>query len=488
MADLAQMLETLMRSEVFAPDFPRRKRLTHAEMLGQSEVDQIDSADPAREAIHRVPNVHAPVDIVRHLGNARYEAAIPTLAVIWRECSLIPLRNGAGHALRAMGSADARNVLTELIDDGDWFSVHIAIRAVFDAAPLSAYDRLISYFDADRVRMPGGHVIPWYALMMFSPTSFTAKGPVWTEPRAPQWLREDRRWIDLCVKLRRDEFLGDRARDVLRYVEADLFEPALARAIEKEGPKINKPSIQAFGDLVTRYRRGDHIQVWQVLRSFDAMGGDLRKEAEDVAVETMKRVGHNVDLLALRLKEKGWQALGGKLRTKPDPGDAPIFDEITRITRGPIPPSLLAFWQVVGGVDFVWNYHRDEKPPDLLAGVEFTGLDPLRIDAPAQVEYLFDEWEETIEKTRPELIDPFSLQLAPDYLHKADISGGAPYAVELPFFCADPLFRNEEHRLPFVDYLRHSLRWAGFSRLERHASVDGVANLVRTLTKGFEPF
>src|SRR5262249_11087542 len=161
-----------------------------------------------------------------------------------------------------------------------------------------------------------------------------------------------------------------------------------------------------------RYQSGEFIAVWQILRSFEDIDGDLRKEAEAVAAETMKRVAHNLDLLASRLAKRGWLALTRQLRKKPSPDDARLFMEIEKITKGPIPPSLLAFWRVVGGVDFVWDYNASEKPPDLLPGVELDGMDPICVDPPANVGYLFEEWQHAIETTHPELLDPFSLDLA----------------------------------------------------------------------------
>jgi hypothetical protein len=355
---------------------------------------------------------------------------------------------------------------------------------------MSGVLRLIPYFDAERVRQPGGAAIPAQVLSVFWPSSSSRDGPQWTESRAPQWLRADHRWIDLCVRLRHDEILGWHARNVLRYLEPEFFEPALAAAVRKEGPRVTRPRTHAFRDLVARYRAGEHVQVWQTLCSLGPIAGDLRQEADAVAHETMKRVAHNLDLLASRFYARGWVALTGMLRTSPKPDDGRICAEIERITKSPIPPSLSAFWHVVGGVDLVWDYNTEKRPPVLLPGItlDLDVLDPLFIAAPADVEYLFGEWEHAVEKTHPELLDPFSIDLAPDYLHKANISGGAAYAIELPHFGADPVLQNERHRLPLVGYLRHCLRWAGFAMLERHAGDNGVAHLVATLTEGFEPF
>ena len=130
----------------------------------------------------------------------------------------------------------------------------------------------------------------------------------------------------------------------------------------------------------------------------------------------------------------------------------------------PLPVSLLAFWEVVGGINFVWDYERGDAP-DLGVDVPMDEMDPLSVDAPEEVTHLFEEWEERRSDIDPEFADPFNLDLAPDYLHKANISGGTPYGIELPFFGADPIFVIEAHGLPFVDYLRLCFGWAGFPRL-----------------------
>jgi hypothetical protein len=58
--------------------------------------------------------------------------------------------------------------------------------------------------------------------------------------------------------------------------------------------------------------------------------------------------------------------------------------------------------------------------------------------------------------------------LAPDDLHKENISCGDPYVIAIPDGRADALVLNERHHLLFVDYLRLCCRLGGFS------GYDGV--------------
>jgi hypothetical protein len=64
------------------------------------------------------------------------------------------------------------------------------------------------------------------------------------------------------------------------------------------------------------------------------------------------------------------------------------------------------------------------------------------------------------------------LHLAPDYLHKAQVSGGEPYGIELPEAGADAPWRNDDLHAgaTFVTYLRSALLdWAGFPGWARPA-------------------
>lgn len=492
MSDPRALLEQLRTSGVFADDFPRRPRHACAQFLAPNETEKREPLRLGIQAIERIgaPQAHLLAGIARKLGQARYEDAVPILAELWRNCALSPLRTAAGHALREIGSQSARAALWEMLDDSDHLSSYLGVRAYFDDDPLAAFDRLAPYFEPDRVRQPGGSVIANTALGVFGPGSFTISGPQWNDAPARDWLQTDPRWFDLCIRLRHDPNLGESARYALRHADPARVDRALAEAVEREGPRYRQTRSAAFGDLVSRYEAGECVAVWETLRSFDAVDGDLREEALAVARVTMQRVAHNLDLLASRLAGKGWIALSGRLRTPPAKGDVEVFREIERITKGPLPPSLQAFWEVVGGVDFVWDYNTGEPPPEVVPGfiLELDGLDPISVDVPGDSSYLLEEWEETVGETHPELLDPFSLDLAPDYLHKANISGGAPYGVELPYYGADPVFANEEHLLPFVDYLRLCLKWGGFSLLEKHEGQAGVSELVAFLTDGFERF
>ena len=488
MNDPPAILKQLQASSVFNPALPKRAVIEHAVWAKLSQEQQHARTAVGIDAIRAVPEHRAIEDLVRALGKARFEPAVPTLVSLWKECAVEPVRVACGHALRAIGSGEARDALTDTIQDADHFSVFIAVRAVFDTDPIRAFEHFAPYFREEHLARPGGGTIPQQVLATFAPGSFTRAGPQWTEPRAPTWLREDDRWVALCVRLRHHPLLGEGARNVLRYAEKDQVERAVAYAVKTEAPDVIHARSERDGTLLRRYRQGEHAAVWADLRSHRAVSGAFRGEALDVARETMRRVLHNTELLCGRLQSDGWAARGGTLHTPPCADDLEIIRRVEEITGAPLPPSLGAFWEIVGGIDLVWDYRRDDSPPDLVIGLNLAELDPLEIESPRVAEGLFEEWADLHDGVPREIADPYRLDLAADYLHKADISGGPPYGVELPFLGADPPFVNEDHGLPFVDYLRLCFRWGGFPHLERHARSPAVQAFVRRVTDGFEPF
>jgi hypothetical protein len=384
-------------------------------------------------------------------------------------------------------------VLEDLVDDADHLSVYLGVQSIFDVDRRRAFDRLAPYFEEARLRERGGAIVAEQTLQTFAPSSFASQGeggikPEWTEAWAQEWIEHDRRWLDLCVRLRLHEKLGQVARNVLRYASASTLEAALADARSREAPRVVVPYTVAARDLVSRYRAGEHEQVWQELRAHEAIDGEFRAEALEVACETMQRVAACADTVASRLSSRGWRALSGALRAAPTGEDVEAMQRFTAFLNAPLPSSLHAFWALVGGIDFVWNYDAEEAMPDLGIDLGVEDLDPLCVHSASMVASLLEEWEERRSPVDPELSDPFNVELAPDSLHKANTSGGPPYRIELPFTGADPVFMDEVHNAPFVDYLRLAFRWGGFPGLAQHAERPGVRTFVAEMTKGLEPF
>jgi hypothetical protein len=488
--DEQTILRELETSVLFAPDFPRRINVTFDEAQALSPVEKERQQQPQHDAIAQARSEFRRLqDLVSGLGKTRYVPAIPTLARLWHECALVPVRIAAGHALLAIGTEEAWQALEAMIDDGDDLSRRLAVKAVFERDLPGAY----AYFEPRfRSTKKGARMIAHDALVLFAPQGLRfAEGrriPTWRHDSAPAWLRQDPRWLDLAARLRRDGFFGATARAVLRNADLHDCHAALARARASEPPSRIESRTGRDGSFLARYRSGDFVGVWREIGSHPHIGGEFREEALEVARETMRRVSGNVEIISERLRAAGWKALSGELRTAPAPTDPEILRQIEEITGSPVPPSLQAFWEIVGGVDWVWNYNLAEPRPALGVDLPIEELDPLYVEAGGRLAYLFEEWRDQQRQRDPDLVDPFRLDLAPDHYHKANISGGAPYGVELPYFGADPLFANERHQAPFVDYLRLSFRWAGFPGLDQHGDRDEVRRFVETFGAGLSPF
>jgi len=242
------------------------------------------------------------------------------------------------------------------------------------------------------------------------------------------------------------------------------------------------------GTLLKRYRAGEFDQVWREIRSHISIEGEFRDEVMEVAEATMRRVAQNAELITERLQTIGWKASEySELRTPPKPSDEGVFSRITEISGAPIPPTLLVFWRVVGGINWVLDYNSEDRSPAVGFDLPLEEHDALCVDAPSVITYLLDEWIDQREADfAPK--QPLRIDLAPDYLHKANISRGSPYCIEVPFFGADPLFSDERHGLPFLDYLRCAFHWAGFPGLDRHSARNDVQTFVGRFGKDLIPF
>lgn len=230
-------------------------------------------------------------------------------------------------------------------------------------------------------------------------------------------------------------------------------------------------------NYLERYRNAEYELVWAELQ---ALGPEVRDssqyvQAVAVATETMRRVRRNLELIVSRLNSMGYifgkYPDGSIYQDQHEPLSFPtrmLRATVAQLEKeaGPLPLSLVTFWQEVGAVDLIGM--RPEWP---------TGSDPLVVYPPdATLSCLYDVDDEENEA--------FGV-LAPDDLHKDNISGGEPYGFELPDDWADFSFLNERHNLLFVPYLRMAiLEWGGFPGLDGAERFEPLDKLVA----GLEPF
>lgn len=231
-------------------------------------------------------------------------------------------------------------------------------------------------------------------------------------------------------------------------------------------------------DYFERYMSGEYEQVWNELLGLGAgiQDGPHWPDAQAVAAETMGRVGRNCETLVGRLKKMGYDFTrypDGSKRFGDMPPHTPPSNDMRDAqlelveAAGPLPLSLATFWNLVGAVDLV-GMHPDW--PD--------GLDPLVVDPPeGALAWIEDSYGEE---------EGLFAALAPDDLHKDNVSGGDPYGALLPQAAVDFTFENEPHGLYFVEYLRLAiLQWGGFPGLDG----SGVEfEPLPELTRGLEAF
>src|SRR5262249_33325655 len=98
--------------------------------------------------------------------------------------------------------------------------------------------------------------------------------------------------------------------------------------------------------LLRTYEAGKVEAVSNEVRSHSPIEGSLRAEVLEVAIAAMRRGARNADLLADRLRVRGWKphiAELTELRSKPSLQDEAVFSRIMEISGAPIPPTFLPF-------------------------------------------------------------------------------------------------------------------------------------------------
>lgn len=222
------------------------------------------------------------------------------------------------------------------------------------------------------------------------------------------------------------------------------------------------PRLSIMGAWLDRYQRGQRAAVWTEMISLGTWtrnDAESRADAQQVAALTMQRARYNVEVLIGELSTAGYQfdpPPGQQVFQPPHPHIAAELDEL-ETEVGVLPLALRAWYEQVGQVNLVGAHPA--WPND--------ELDPLVVDAPIEfIRSEFHEWQE-VRGTAWSQDRAFTIDIAPDRLHKADISGGPPYGVTIPNDGIDGLVLFEEHQTTFSNYLRIAFRWAGMPGLSR---------------------
>jgi hypothetical protein len=217
-----------------------------------------------------------------------------------------------------------------------------------------------------------------------------------------------------------------------------------------------------------RYRSGEREQVWHELRQYGdrVRTDDLAREAQAVCDEMARRALHNVEVLVARLRAQGFQFHTNDDSREPvaphrSPTEqAPSLDAWLRDRFGPIPMVVSSWIRIVGDVWLVGTHPN--WPESYEADALVIELEGARYPDASIRDYFdgeYEAWQEC--SADDEDAAGFVLPVAPDRLHKANVSGGAPYGVRLPDGTAEGLFVGEV-AMPFVAYLNLAFRHGGF--------------------------
>ncbi|MFO0740471.1 MAG: HEAT repeat domain-containing protein [Labilithrix sp.] len=357
------------------------------------------------------------------------------------------VRMAALNALTLIKDPSARAFFEARWRDPDEFVARLAIRDTLQADPTRAWTLASAL---------GG-----------SPEDAAVLGSLFSVAQADSLAREPR-LVDLAARFRRNERFGGEARRVLSVAPRSVAVVAIerhpiasaARGIVKMPPRR---------DYLSRYESGEHAAWDELLAHAPAVAADasLREEAAAVARALMKRVRQNADAVRAVLS-----AAGARLAPE-GPVSAELRAQLATVSGAPLPVSLDAFLEVVGTLSLL------PAPPDRYDygpcaletdGIRLLAADPLEIGDASYFEYQLRNYEKEIADSHREIVGPFLLEVAPDYLHKQDISGGPSYALELPpiddLESVDPELLWERHRKTLVGYLRHAFTWGGFPGLD----------------------
>ena len=242
-------------------------------------------------------------------------------------------------------------------------------------------------------------------------------------------------------------------------------------------------------DWLERYRRGDRESVWLELRQLGAAVRSEEHLADAVAVcdEMARRARENVEVLVDRLTAAGYRFhVNDDEKTPveafiPASDDAPGLAEWLQTQLGPVPLTVSSWVRIVGDVWLVGTHPEWEQ--SAAADPLVIEVEGLRWPGGSIRDYFQSELEVWQESQTASDADVFVLPVAPDQLHKDNVSGGGPYGFRLPDASADALFVGEV-AMPFVDYLNGVFRAGGFpggsARLPwrlRSALADGLLKL-----------
>lgn len=218
-----------------------------------------------------------------------------------------------------------------------------------------------------------------------------------------------------------------------------------------------------------RYSSGDRERVWHELRQLGDRVRDpaVAAEAQAVCDEMARRARQNVEVIVDRLTAQGYRFhINDDAKTPTIPLRPPTLAAGAMVTWlegrfGSLPMTVSSWLRLVGDVWLVgahplWD-DIDQADP-LVVELEYAGYPG--VSPQDFYEGEFEAWQEQFSDD-PAEAGGFVLPVAPDRLHKANISGGLPYGFRVPDGCVEGIFVGEV-AMPFVSYLNWVFASGGF--------------------------
>ena len=169
----------------------------------------------------------------------------------------------------------------------------------------------------------------------------------------------------------------------------------------------------------------------------------------------VEELGHRLSIVTARLEKFGFRFdRPDEVLPGPERDTQPVIDRIES-AAGPLPQALRLFWLRVGSVNLSGHH-------PLWRGCEY--LDQLVVFPPSVAlnelkEYLANREERDRVDVR------YSVPIAPDVFHKADVSGGPPYSIAVPATVDDPPLLNAVPSASFLEHIERAIRYSGFPGL-----------------------
>ena len=373
------------------------------------------------------------------------------------------LRIRCAHALATSADPRASAALDRRWADADSSISTIAVRAGVMRAVDTAFRRFEPHLSAitERVGTPVDAAIVSTLFYVLHGGMSPRKFPAGSDP-----LAIEPRFVELAAQLRHDDQVGEAARKLLEVVSREHVVSLIERH-PRVVPVVAPVPIPSRADFLARYERGEHTAWDELCSHADAVAQhpELALEVGAVAEALMRRVRDNADAVRATLR-----AAGAIVADEEEPASDEDLARLIAIV-GPLPVALDAFWRTVGSIALVpgGGSRYDYGSCSLeVEGISLLALDPLEVCGP-DVGWIIGEHEARVAESHAEIVGGLSLDFAPDFLHKQNISGGPAYAIELPARNArgavDPDVMYEPHRTTFVGYLRAAFAWGGFPLL-----------------------